>query len=84
MDNWKYRRKAISPESNWASTALTWIGKKTKGSKLLTIEKAKNDAHLHKRYHGWDNGAKQRLEKSRYKVNKKGGEPVCKREKVAP
>ena len=31
---------------------------------------------LAQRYHGWDNRAKQRLEKSGLKVNKKVGQPV--------
>ena len=49
---------------------------KTKGSKLLTIEKAKNDAHLHKGTTARTTGLNKGLRKEGWKGIRKLGEPA--------
>ena len=80
MDNLKDRRKAISPESNRASTALAQSGE-NENLKELTPQPLKRQrmrGALAQRFDGWDSRAKQRLEKSGVKVNKKCGATCAK------
>ena len=73
MDNSKDRRKAISSESNRASTALALSGENENQKEKIpqALKRQSMCGALAQRFHHWDYRAKQRLEKSRLKVNRK-------------
>ena len=51
---------------------------KLKGVNSSTIKRQRMSGALAQKYHGWDNRAKQRLEKSGLKVKKKCGATLAK------